>query len=177
MSAIVFVDTNVLVYVRDAADPAKQAVAAEWMRRLWVEQRGRTSLQVLCEYYTTVTRKLTPGLKPEDAWDDVAALLAWEPAPMDGALLRCAYAVQNRYRLSWWDSMIVAAAQLQDCTLLLTEDLQHDLVCDTVKICNPFAREVSDVKTSYAAAPTRVSRHRARGRPRRSAAAADERIV
>lgn len=62
MSATVFVDTNVFVYARDASEPEKQAVAAQWVRELWTTQAGRTSVQVLSEYYATVTRKLKPGL-------------------------------------------------------------------------------------------------------------------
>jgi predicted nucleic acid-binding protein len=172
MSAIVFVDTNVLVYARDAGEPRKQAMAAEWIHRLWVEQRGRTSAQVLSEYYATVTRKLRPGLTAEEAWDDVHALLAWEPLPVNGEVLARAHRLERRFRLSWWDSLIVAAAQIQNCELLLSEDLQHGLVCDTLRICNPFLHQVAEPAVAYSAAPERLTRHRPRGRPRRATTAA-----
>jgi len=61
MTAPVFVETNVLVYARDAGSAAKQARAAAWLEILWREQVGRTSMQVLSEYYVTLTRKLDPG--------------------------------------------------------------------------------------------------------------------
>ena len=59
--ALCFVDTNVLVYARDASEPEKQKTAQAWMARLWRERRGRLSFQVLHEYYVTVTLKLKPG--------------------------------------------------------------------------------------------------------------------
>jgi predicted nucleic acid-binding protein len=169
MNATVFVDTNVFVYARDASEPEKQAAAEAWLRELWIEQRGRTSMQVLSEYYTVVTHKLKPGLAPEDAWEDVTALLAWEPQPIDGNILARAHAIEQRYKLNWWDAMIVAAAQLQDCSVLLTEDLQHGLRCDGLTIQSPFAATVAEEPPAYAAVPQRSTRHRARGRPSRTA--------
>jgi predicted nucleic acid-binding protein len=166
MTAAVFVDTNVIVYACDRRDPAKQATAEALLRELWIEQRGRTSMQVLAEYYSTVTRKLKPALSPDAAWERVDVLLAWEPLAIDRRLLVQAREVERRYRLSWWDSMIVAAAQLQNCTMLMTEDLQHGLVCGTVTIRDPFIATVAEDRNSYAAEPRPLSRHRPRGRPR-----------
>lgn len=165
MSAIVFVDTNVFVYARDRGEPEKQPVAAEWLRRLWVEQRGRTSIQVLSEYFTTVTRKLDPGLTADEAWEDVTALFAWEPQEIGRGVLTRGREIAQRYSLSWWDALIVAAAQLQNCSMLLSEDLQHGLVCGNVKVNNPFLSQVADQPAHYGAV-TLVSRHRGRGRPR-----------
>jgi predicted nucleic acid-binding protein len=166
MTAAVFVDTNVFVYAGDPHDPVKKATAEALLRELWIEQRGRTSVQVLSEYYATVTRKLKPGLTADEAWEKVDGLLEWEPQPIDRRLLMQARDVERRYRLSWWDSMIVAAAQLQNCAALLTEDLQHGLVCGTVTIRNPFIATVAEQPVEYAVTPRPQSRHRPRGRPR-----------
>lgn len=170
MTAAVFVDTNIFVYARDASEPKKQSVAARWLEELWIEQRGRTGIQVLNEFYVTVTRKLDPGMTPEDAWADVHALFSWDPQPVDRRLLLRAQDVERRHRLSWWDSVIVAAAQLQNCALLLSEDLQDGWTCDGVTICNPFRMRVAEEPAGYVAAPQPASRHRARGRPRRKKA-------
>ena len=62
MSARVFTDANVLVYSRDSGEPAKQPRAEAWRRALWQSRAGRISVQVLQEYYVTVTRKLSPGM-------------------------------------------------------------------------------------------------------------------
>jgi predicted nucleic acid-binding protein len=166
MSATIFVDTNILVYARDASEPRKQSIATEWLQDLWMQQRGRSSMQVLAEYYTIVTRKLKPGMSQDDAWDDVTALFAWEPQAVNRSVIARAREVEKRYRLSWWDAMIVAAAQLQNCALLLSEDLQQGLVCGTVTVRNPFEQRVEDEHGRYALQPVPVSRHRQRGRPR-----------
>lgn len=174
MTAAVFVDTNVFVYARDASEVRKQPAASRWLEHLWIEQRGRTGIQVLNEYYVTVTRKLKPGMSPENAWDDVHALLAWDPQPVDKDLLLRAREIEHRHGLSWWDAMAVAAAQLQNCTLLLTEDLQDGWNCNGVTVCNPFNTQVAEAPERYVATPAPASRHRPRGRPRRKAIAAAE---
>ena len=170
MTAAVFVDTNIFVYARDASEPKKQAVAARWLEQLWIEQAGRTSIQVLNEFYVTVTRKLEPGMAAEDAWADVRALLSWDPHPSDRQLLLRSQDIERRYRLSWWDALIVAAAQLQNCALLLSEDLQDGWSCDGLTVCNPFRTRAAEEAASYSAPPEPVSRHRPRGRPRRKGA-------
>jgi predicted nucleic acid-binding protein len=165
----VFVDTNILVYARDSRERIKQAAASQWIHQLWLEQRGRTSTQVLSEFYTTVTRKLKPGLGREEAWQDVVAFLAWQPREIDGNLLIRAHEVERRYKVSWWDSMIIAAAQSQGCPILLSEDLQHGMQFDETTIVNPFTISVAEARSAYVVAPSKpISRHRRRGRPART---------
>jgi predicted nucleic acid-binding protein len=149
MTVTVFVDTNVFVYVRDAREKAKQQIAADWIARLWDSRSGRTSIQVLSEFYVTVTRKLDPGLKPADAWADVLSLLAWQPQAIDAALVRRARDIESHYRMSWWDSLIIAAAQAQDCAILLSEDLQNGGDFGGVTVRNPFEFRVSDIEAAY----------------------------
>jgi predicted nucleic acid-binding protein len=167
MTALVFVDTNILVYARDARQESKREIATQWLARLWHGQTGRTSVQVLSEYYVTLTRKLKPGILADDAWDDVQALMAWEPQQIDRELLSLSREVERRYRLSWWDSMVVAAAQLQSCVVLLSEDLQDRMVFDRVTVRNPFAMKVEDVQAEYRVTAPEHPRHRKPGRPRR----------
>jgi len=82
-TARIFVDTHVFVYAKQAREPVKQPLAAQWLERLWSEQSGRTSVQVLNEYYATMTRKVKPAVLPADAWDDVKNLMVWNPQAMD----------------------------------------------------------------------------------------------
>lgn len=140
MSGAVFVDTNVLVYGRDASEARKQPVAAGWLRRLWEEHAGRLSSQVLHEYYVTVTERLDPGLDHEVARADVRSLLVWRPIALDAGVLEGAWAVQDRHHLSFWDSLIVSAAQVGGCRYLLTEDLQDGQDLDGVEVVDPFGR-------------------------------------
>ncbi len=136
-----FVDTNVLVYARDSADPAKQKQAHSWLQRLWKERSGRLSYQVLQEYYITVTRKLSPGLSVADARDDVRVLQVWNPLSTDSHVIEGAWTIQDRFGFSWWDSLVVSAAQVLDCEFLLTEDLQHAQKVDGLTILSPFVDE------------------------------------
>ncbi len=168
MSAPVFVDTNILLYARDAAELAKQPVAAEWLAWLWRERLGRTSTQVLSEYYVNVTRKLKPGLPAAEAWEDVKALLAWRPQTVDAALLRQARDIERDWKLGWWDSLIVAAAQAQGCDTLLTEDLQSGATIGGVNIRNPFVPAATQPTASYEV-PAAARRHRGPGRPKKRA--------
>lgn len=74
--------------------------------------------------------------------------------------------IEQRYRLSWWDSTVVGAAQLQDCALLHTEDLQNGAVFGGVTVRSPFTLAVEESRATYSL-PSTVQRHRPRGRPRR----------
>jgi predicted nucleic acid-binding protein len=145
MSVKVFVDTNVLVYARDASEPEKQAQAAEWMAALWTRRAGRLSYQVLQEFYVTVTAKLLPGLDKEMARRDVRALWAWEPMAADARVLEGAWLLQDRHRLSWWDALIVAAAQMSGCRYLLSEDFQEGLDFGDPRVINPFCQRPDDL--------------------------------
>jgi len=138
MSVRVFVDTNILLYARDSNQPAKQPLALAWLTRCWRERCGRLSFQVLQEYYVNATRKLHPGLPKELARQDVRNLLAWQPVQTDALLLESAWSLSDRYGFSWWDAQIVAAARRADCEILLSEDMQHGLKIEGLRIVNPF---------------------------------------
>ncbi len=166
----VFVDANVFVYAYDTRFPNKQELARAWLAHVWAEQIGRTSFQVISEFYTTVTRKLKPGLRPDDAWYQAVRLLEWQPQTIDKSVLQRAREIEQRHRLSWWDSMIVAAAQLQDCSLLLTEDLHDGATFGSVTVRSPFTLSVDEPRAAYEV-PAFVSRHPPRGRPRKQAVA------
>lgn len=138
MAAKIFVDTNVLVYSRDSSEALKQAQAAAWMSHLWYSRTGRLSYQVLQEFYITVTEKLDPGLDRENARNDIRSLLLWQPIAVDDRVFGGAWHIQDRFGLSWWDALIVSAAQASDCRYLLTEDLQEGQVFANLRIIDPF---------------------------------------
>lgn len=109
------------------------------MNCLWSTRTGRVSFQVLQEFYVTVTAKLKPGMKPKVAREEVRALMSWDPIVAEISVIEGAWAVQDRFRLSWWDALIASSAQAAECSYLLTEDLQDGLVIDTVRVVSPFA--------------------------------------
>ena len=90
------------------------------------------------EYYVTVTRKLRPGLDDGTARQDVQALLAWKPVTVDKQVLEQAWQVEDRHGLSFWDALILAAAQVGSCRYLLTEDLQDQQRIGGIVVVNPF---------------------------------------
>ena len=137
----VFVDTNVLVYARDARDPEKCERARTWMGHLWSSREGRLSAQVLNEYYVTVTGKLVPGLPPAEARADIERFLTWSPLPVDATLIRDALEIGEDGALSHWDALIVAAAQRAGCESLLTEDLADGRTIDSLTVINPFTHD------------------------------------
>jgi predicted nucleic acid-binding protein len=134
----VFVDTNVLLYGEDGADAAKQSAALAWLRALWVRRCGRLSTQVLHEFYVNATRKLRVPMPPGDARAEVRRYQRWLPWANDHGTVETAWAVESRYGLSYWDALIVAAAQAQGCRFLLSEDLRHQQQIDRVQVINPF---------------------------------------
>jgi len=138
MTEPVFVDTNVLIYCRDASEAEKQQRAMEWMKHLWTTRSGRLSIQVLQEFHAVVTGKLDPGLDHETARADVRSLLAWKPIRIDAGVIEGAWSLQDHDGLSWWDALIVSAAQRMGCMQILTEDLQPGQRFGEVVVVSPF---------------------------------------
>lgn len=138
MAANYFVDTNILVYSRDASEPEKQIKSKQWLTQLWRQETGRISAQIMNEYYVTVTQKLKPGLSREQARSDLRALAVWQPLEISAQLIESAWEVQDQYGYSWWDSLVIASALFLDCQYLLSEDMQHDQSFGRIKIINPF---------------------------------------
>ncbi len=133
----VFVDTNVLLYAVDPRDPAKMQGAQVWLEQCWLRDCGRISTQVLHEMYANL-RRAAPALSVEEARRRVREYRAWTPWIVDDDTVDLAWQLQDRFALSYWDALMVAAAQQQGCRLLLTEDLQHDQRIDNLHIVNPF---------------------------------------
>ena len=138
MTGPLFVDSNILIYSRDASEPLKQEQAMAWMAELWASRKGRLSFQVLQEFYVIVTQKLKPGLDREAARRDVRSLLSWHPVATDERVIEGAWVIQDRYKISWWDALIVSAAQVTNCRFLLSEDLPEGQHLGNVQIVNPF---------------------------------------
>jgi predicted nucleic acid-binding protein len=136
MTAPVFVDTNVFLYALDPADLKKQQAAQMWREELWKSRLGRISFQVLREFYVKATRKW-PENRAE-ARAEVQDLLVWQPVTMGAEILEQGWKLQDRYQLSFWDALIVAAAKSVDCRYLLTEDLQTNQDLDGMIVISPF---------------------------------------
>ena len=139
MTGPVFVDTNVFVYLHDDSAPAKKLRANDWITCLVRRRAGRLSFQVLQELYSVFTRKVQPALSASTAQPIIRDLTSWRPIPIDLTIMERAWLLEGHYSLSWWDALIVAAAQTCQCEVLLTEDLQHGQEFGAVRVINPFA--------------------------------------
>lgn len=131
-----FLDTNVLLYAVSSApqEAHKRARARALLERNdWV-----LSVQVLQEFYVNAVRKLSRPLAPQAAESFIERLLVREPLAITADLLLAGTALSRRYRLSYWDGAIVAAAAVLRCHTLYTEDLQHGQSVAGVRIVNPF---------------------------------------
>lgn len=131
-----FVDTNVLVYLFDADAPEKQTRAQELLRK----ERDCIvlSIQVLGEFYVTVTRKFAESMSLETAARAVDAFSRFRVQPVHPETVNAAIHRSRSMRLSYWDSLIVEAALSAGAGVLFTEDLQHGQRIDDLQIVNPF---------------------------------------
>jgi len=139
-----FVDTNILVYSRDARDQTKHQIARRWLAELWSSGSGRISTQVLKEYYQTVTRRLTPGMAVEDARADVRDLQTWKPLELTAETFEQAWLIEDQMHISWWDALIVAAARQSGCNFLISEVLQSGQTIENLTIINPFTTAINE---------------------------------
>lgn len=139
MTAPVFVDTNVFLYALDRADLKKQQAARAWRDQLWKNRLGRISFQVLQEFYVKAIQKCPGGR--DEARAEVKDLLAWQPVTVDAAILEQGWKPQDRYQLSFWDALIVAAAKSIGCRYLLTEDLQNNQDLGGIRVISPFVND------------------------------------
>jgi len=137
MSVEVFVDTNVLYYANtESADP-RHALARRRIEPLWAEPgKAAVSVQVLQELHVNLVRKA--GLLPADAARRVSHYLAWKVIDNDRLLLTSAFDVQTRWQLSYWDCLIIAAAQRAGAAQLWSEDLGDGQLYGEVKVLNPL---------------------------------------
>jgi len=136
-NAKLFIDTNVVVYAMDNADPAKRDRCRAILRSAATGGRGVISTQVMQELFVVAVRKL--GLDPLDAKDIVVALEGFEVVVVTPALIREAIDCSLLARLSFWDALIAICAESAACAYLVTEDLNHGQLIRGVKVESPFA--------------------------------------
>ena len=131
-----FLDTNVLVYASDMDQPAKQAAARALMRQCSQDIPPCISTQVVQEFYVTTTRKL--GIAPLKAKDIIHSFRHMEIVVIDIDDINRAIEGNILWQVSFWDALIVVAAQKARCDVLYSEDLNHGQMFDSLKVCNPF---------------------------------------
>jgi predicted nucleic acid-binding protein len=134
-----FLDTNVFVYEVSSAVPAKQAVASRLVDDALQSGKGIVSFQVVQEFFNVAFRRFTPPMSSDEAEQVLA--LTFRPllaVHSSYSLYQHALKLTRTHSLSWYDSLIVAAAIESDCRVLYTEDFQHGQRYDKLLVLNPF---------------------------------------
>ncbi|MEQ7124960.1 PIN domain-containing protein [Actinopolymorpha sp. B11F2] len=132
-------DTNLLVYAHDLTETKKRPVAQATLEELWRTASGVLSIQVLQEFYATAIRKYSPPMSPAEAREVLAVYADWPLVRPDAGLILAASELHERQSVSFWDALIVEAAQRAGASRLLTEDLQHGRTFGALTVENPFA--------------------------------------
>jgi predicted nucleic acid-binding protein len=134
-----FVDTNVLLYSLDPAHRGKQRAAHRWLAALWEHGNGRLSWQVLHEFYVNAVRKVS--VPKSKARATVETFSLWRPVETGLGLIRRAWHWTDEAQLSYWDGLIVAAAEQAGSAWLLSEDFQIGRKFGPVTVISPFHAE------------------------------------
>jgi predicted nucleic acid-binding protein len=134
-----FVDANVLVYALDSSAGPKQQGAQALLERLWESNTGCLSVQVLQEFFVTVTKKVAEPLPIDDATARVRELAAWRVFAPTADDVLAAIGLHSQTKIGLWDAMIVLAAAESGCDVLWTEDLSDGQLLRGVRIRNPFS--------------------------------------
>lgn len=137
----IFLDTNVIVYAHDRSSGKKHTIAMEIMEYLWERKKGVISVQVMQEFYVCVTTKILKPLPLKVARKILEYLLNWDVIINDEYITIKAINLQEKYRFSFWDSLIVQSAIQSQAYTLFSEDLSDGQIIKNVKIVNPFVQE------------------------------------
>lgn len=144
-----FVDANVLVYAYDTSAGKKKEAAERLLAALWDTGTGCLSVQVLQEFFVTVTRKVAEPLSVEEAANRVRDLSAWKVFTPGAEDVLRAIALHKDAKLSFWDAMVVHAASELGCDVLWTEDLNDGQVIQGVRVRDPFAADEASPKDAH----------------------------
>ncbi len=139
MSDRSFLDTNILVYSFDLFAPEKARVANEILKQAQLTRSAVISFQVVQEFFNVALTKFTSALSLTEAdhylTTVLVPLLSVHSSPK---LYSRALQLKSRHKFAWYDALIVAGALESSCTTLLTEDMQHGMRIDNLRIENPF---------------------------------------
>jgi predicted nucleic acid-binding protein len=148
MSDKYFVDTNVLMYAHDTSTGEKHARAKALVEELWRDRTGVVSTQVLQELAVNLRKKVRRPLDAKTTREIVADYLAWQVIVNGGESILEAFELEERYQISFWDALIVQAAQASGAEIVYSEDLSDGQAYGSVRVVNPLPnRGAADPKS------------------------------
>ena len=133
-----FVDSSVLIYAHDLDTGNKHKLAQALIHDLWESGRGRLSIQVLQEFFVTVTRRIPNPIDSDEAAEAIEDFAQWNvhaPTPAD---VLDAIAIHRRFDISFRDAMILNSASKLGCQIVYSEDLNAGQRYDGVRVVNPL---------------------------------------
>lgn len=138
MSDKYFVDTNILMYAHDVAAGAKHERAKALIEELWRHRSGVVSTQVLQELCVNLRRKAAKPLSLKITREILTDYLAWDVVTNTGESVLDALELEERYGISFWDALVVQAAEASGAEVLYSEDLSDGQSYRGVRVVNPF---------------------------------------
>jgi predicted nucleic acid-binding protein len=138
MNGVAFVDSNILIYAHDRDAGSRRDRARSICEQLWQERSGCLSVQVLEEFYVTVTRKLRTPVARAQARELVRAYGSWVVSPTTAETVLRATELSEATEIAFWDALIVAAAEQSGAETLYSEDLNDGQVIAGVRVVNPL---------------------------------------
>lgn len=138
MSDRAFLDTNILVYAYDQHDPQKQKKAQGLLTDGIRQENFFISVQVLGEFFNAVTRRIPQPMSSDDAHEIISTMSVMPVQEIDLSMVKRALETHKRYQISYWDSLIVSAAERAGCTIILSEDLNDGQTYNNIVVRNPF---------------------------------------
>jgi predicted nucleic acid-binding protein len=135
--AKIFIDTNIFVYTIDKFDKGKQKIARKILKEKFANETVVISTQVLQEFYNICTKKL--NIKPLKAKDYIHSYIEGFEVVQNGpAIIERGIDISIISKISFWDALLIAAAESSNSTEIMTEDLNNGQIINGVKITNPF---------------------------------------
>jgi predicted nucleic acid-binding protein len=134
-----FLDTSVLIYAHDISQGAKHDRAAKLVEHLWTTGEGVLSTQVLQELCINLRRKIARPVSLHDIRRIIEDYLNWEVFVNTPESVLRALEIEAQHKISFWDALIIQAAESSGAAVLYSEDLASDQTDGAVRIVNPFA--------------------------------------
>jgi predicted nucleic acid-binding protein len=138
MSDKFFVDTNILMYAHDTSAGAKHERAKAILEELWRDRTGVVSTQVLQELAVNLRRKASRPLDAKATREIIVDYLTWQVVINGGESILEALDLEARYQVSFWDALVLHAAQTSGADVLYSEDLSDGQTYGSVRVTNPF---------------------------------------
>jgi predicted nucleic acid-binding protein len=138
MSDKCFVDTNILVYTQDLASGDKCSRAQALTRELWEDRRGVISTQVLQELYVALRRKLKSPISAAEAAEILRDYSEWDVVVNNRESIFRAIDIETRFKISFWDALILQAAETAGAKTIFSEDLSPGGRYAGMQVVNPF---------------------------------------